>query len=61
VGKEILRNIYGSIYENIYWRMKMNQQIYNKFKSPDIVTVIKVRRLEWLGHIVSWAYCKHGW
>ena len=27
----------------------------NIFKSPDIVTVIKVRRLEWLGH------CKNSW
>jgi hypothetical protein len=26
--------------------------MYNKFKSPDIVTVIEVRRLEWLGHVV---------
>ena len=30
----------------------MNQEIYNKFKSSDIVTVTKVRRLEWLGHVV---------
>ena len=26
----------------------MNQEICNKFKSPDIVTVIEVYRLEWL-------------
>jgi hypothetical protein len=26
--------------------------MYNKFKSPDIVTVIEVRRLEWLVHVV---------
>ena len=30
----------------------MNPEIYNKFKSPDIVTVVKVRRFEWLGHAV---------
>lgn len=30
----------------------MGQEIYNTFKSPDIVTVIKVHRSEWLGHIV---------
>jgi hypothetical protein len=29
----------------------LNQEIYNKFKSPDIVTVIEVRRLEWLGDV----------
>jgi hypothetical protein len=32
--------------------MKMNQEIYNKFKPPDIFTVIKVCRLEWLGRVV---------
>ena len=26
--------------------------MHNKFKSPDIVTVIKVHRFEWLGHFV---------
>jgi hypothetical protein len=28
------------------------EEIYNKFKSPDIVAVIKICRLEWLGHVV---------
>jgi hypothetical protein len=32
--------------------MKMNQEIYNKFKSPNILTVIKVGRSAWLGHVV---------
>jgi len=32
----------------------MNQKIYNKFKSPDIVlTVSRVCRLEWLGLVVG--------
>jgi hypothetical protein len=47
-----LRKIYEPTYENGYWRIKMNQEIYNKFKSPNIVTAIKVHRLEWLGHVV---------
>jgi hypothetical protein len=29
----------------------MNQEIYNKFKSPDIVTIIKAHTLKCLGHI----------
>ena len=52
MGKELLEKIYGSTYENGSWRTKMNQQIYNKFTFPDILTVIKVHRLEWLGHVV---------
>jgi hypothetical protein len=30
----------------------MNQGIYKKFKSPNIVTTIKVHKLEWLEHVV---------
>ena len=30
----------------------MNQEIDNKFKFPDIVTVVIVRRFELLGHVV---------
>jgi hypothetical protein len=50
--RKILRNIYGPTYENGCWRIKMNQEIYNKFTSPNIVTIIKGCRLEWLGHVV---------
>jgi hypothetical protein len=34
----------------------MNQELYNMFRSPGIVTVLKVCRLEWLG-----VCCKNGW
>lgn len=29
----------------------MNQEIYNTFRSPDIVTIAKIRRLAWLEHV----------
>jgi hypothetical protein len=32
--------------------MKMNQGIYNKSKSTDIVPVIEVCRFEWFGHVI---------
>jgi len=32
-------------------RTRGNQEVYNKFKSPDIITVIKVRRLEMVGNV----------
>jgi hypothetical protein len=50
--RKILRKIYGPTHENGCWRIKMNQEICNKFKSPNIVTIIKVHRLEWLGHVI---------
>ena len=30
----------------------MNQEVYNKSKSPDFVTVIKLLRMVWLEHVV---------
>jgi hypothetical protein len=48
--RKILRKIYGPIKENGQWRIKTNAELITKYKSQDI-TVIKIRRLEWLGHI----------
>jgi hypothetical protein len=50
--REILRKAYGQTYENGYWRIKISWEIYNKLKSPDIVVVVKVHRLECHGHVV---------
>jgi hypothetical protein len=51
-GKKILRTIYGPTKENGQWRIKTNAEFMTKHKTPDIVNVIKFRRLEWLGHVV---------
>jgi hypothetical protein len=48
----LLRKIYGPIKENGQWRIKTNVELMTKSKSPDILNVIKIRRLEWLGHVV---------
>jgi hypothetical protein len=32
--------------------IRTNLELQNVYRSPDIVTEIKVRRLEWLGHII---------
>ena len=42
----------GPTKENGQWRIKTNLELMTKYKSQDIVTVIKIRRLEWLGHVV---------
>jgi hypothetical protein len=47
-----LRKIYGTTKENGCWRIKINHEIREKFKSSDIISVIKLRRLEWLGHVM---------
>jgi hypothetical protein len=50
--RKILRKIYGPKYEQGVCRIRSNLEIQNMYKSPDIVTEIKVRRLEWLGRVV---------
>ena len=37
---------------NGQWKIKTNKELMTKYKAPDIVNVIKIRRLEWLGHVV---------
>jgi hypothetical protein len=49
--RKILRKIYGPTKENGQWRIKTNAELITKYKSQD-VTVIKIRRLEWLGHVI---------
>ena len=48
-----MRKIYGPTKENGQWRVKTNLELMAKYKSQGIVTVIEIRRLEWLGHVIS--------
>jgi hypothetical protein len=41
--KKILRKMCGPTYENGYWRIKMNQDIYDKFQSPGTGITMQVR------------------
>jgi hypothetical protein len=50
--RKILRKIYGPTKENGQWRIKTNEELRTKYKSQDIVIVIKIRRLEWLRHLI---------
>jgi len=47
-----LGKIYGPTKENGQWRSKTNEELMTKYKAPDIENVIKIRRFEWLGHVV---------
>jgi hypothetical protein len=50
--RKISRKIYGPTKENGQWRIKANLELTTKYKSQDIVNAIRIRRLEWLGHII---------
>jgi hypothetical protein len=48
--KDIEENIWTK--ENGQWRIKTDAELITKYKAPNIVNVIKFRRLEWLGRVV---------
>jgi hypothetical protein len=44
--------MYGPAQEDGHWTIKVNKGTCNKFKYPDIVTVIKQHIMEYRGHVV---------
>ena len=49
--RSILMRIFGPKRdENGEWRRVHNEQLYSLYRSPNIVRVIKCRRLRWSGH-----------
>ena len=49
----ILRRIFGPKRDEIgEWRMLHNEELHSLYRSPNIVRVIKSRRLKCAGHVV---------
>ena len=50
---ENLRQIFGPKRdENGEWRRLHNEELYSLYRSPNIVRVIKSKKLRWTGHVV---------
>lgn len=49
--RKVLRRIYGPIRDEDGWRVRTNQEIYQLYEDPSLVTEIKRGRLRWLGHV----------
>jgi hypothetical protein len=49
----VLRRIYGSKRDEVTgeWRKLHNEELNNLYSSPNIVRVIKSRRMRWAGHV----------
>jgi hypothetical protein len=49
----VLRRTYGTIMEEVAggWRRLHTEKLYNLYASPNIVRVIKSRRMRWAGQI----------
>jgi hypothetical protein len=49
--RKILRKVYGPKGDRNGWGIRTNKELQNQYRSVDIVTSVKVRRLEWAGHV----------
>jgi hypothetical protein len=48
--REVLRKIYGPVYDNRIWTIRTNKELMALYQEKDIAAEIKEARLRWLGH-----------
>jgi hypothetical protein len=50
---KVLRRIFGPKRDEVTgeWRRLHNKELYAVYSSPNIIRVIKLRRLRWAGHV----------
>jgi hypothetical protein len=55
----VLRKIFGSKRNEVTgeWRKLQNEELSDLYSSPDIVRVIKARRMSWAGHVAGEESC----
>jgi hypothetical protein len=53
IENRVLRRISGSKREEVAgdWRRLHNEELHNFYASPNIIRVIKSRRMRWAGHV----------
>jgi hypothetical protein len=53
----VLRRMFGPKREEVAggWRRLHNEELHNLYASPNIIRVIKPRRLRWEGHVARMA------
>jgi hypothetical protein len=49
----VLRRIFGPTRDEVTgdWRKLHNEQLHNLYSSPNIIRMIKSRRMKWAGHV----------
>jgi hypothetical protein len=51
----VLRRIFGPKRAEVtgYWRKLHNEELHNLYSSPNIIRMIKSRRMKWAGHVAQ--------
>jgi hypothetical protein len=49
--RKILRRIYGLVQDDGQWRIRCNKELYELYSEPNLVTCIKLKRIQWAGHV----------
>jgi hypothetical protein len=51
--KRVLRRIFGPKTDGVtgWWRKLHNEELHNLYPSPNIIRIIKSRRMRWAGHV----------
>jgi hypothetical protein len=52
----VLRRIFGPKREEVAggWRRLHNEELHNLYASPNIISVMKSRRIRWTEHVALW-------
>jgi hypothetical protein len=51
----VLRRIFGSKRDEVTgeWRKLHNEELHDLYSSPDIIIIMKLRRMRWTGHVAG--------
>jgi hypothetical protein len=49
--RKILRRICDPVQDNGQWRIRYNKELCELYGEPDLVTCIKLKGLQWAGHV----------
>jgi hypothetical protein len=52
MGEENNKKDTGTVTDQGIWRMRTNEELGELYKDLDVVTDIKNKRLEWIGHAI---------